>query len=147
MRRLVTFALALAAVLAAPDVARACAASASGTWSFEVRLSPRAGTLCLQYVELHHDATCEGEPESRFEVSCGETHRAAVTDDGVYVSVLAPRASHQSWPIVRVFERGPARITTRVLALDHLDAEGRATSKESRSPGGTKPKPSINFNN
>lgn len=119
----------LVAGMLAPSVVLACEPSASGAWSFELRVSPRAGLLCLYVVGLHHDATCEGEPETRFEVSCGEARRATVTDEGAYVAVLAPRASHRFWPIVRVFERAGQAVVARTLTLAQLDPDASVGSR------------------
>lgn len=121
MRRSMWLVGLLVAGMLAPSSVLACEPSASGAWSFELRVSPRAGDLCLYLVELHHDATCEAEPEARFEVSCGEARRATVTDEGAYVAVLAPRASHRGWPIVRVFERAGEGVVARTLTLAQLD--------------------------
>jgi hypothetical protein len=123
MRIFASLSVLMSLIAITPSLALACEPSEHGAWSYDVSVSPRAGMLCLFLVHLHHDATCSAPAEASFEVSCGETHRAAVTDDGAFVSVLAPRASHRSWPIVRVFERDGANVVARTLTLAELDRE------------------------
>jgi len=106
-----------------PRTAAACDASPSGALSYDLRLSPRAGRQCLYIVEIHRGASCEGAPTRSFELSCGETHRATITDEGAFISVLAPRAGNARWPIVRVFESGDAGIVVaHTLRLEDLNA-------------------------
>ncbi|MBN8611511.1 MAG: hypothetical protein J0L92_13040 [Deltaproteobacteria bacterium] len=129
MRIFASLSLAMSVLAITPDIAFACEPSASGAWSYDVSVSPRAGMLCLFIVHLHHDGTCSAPAEASFEVSCGETHRAAISDDGAYVSVLAPRASHRGWPIVRVFERDGAGVVSRTLTLEQLDPDTTVGSR------------------
>src|SRR5687767_6386910 len=89
-------------LLALPSAARAeCRSSPNGLFSYDLRVSPRAGGMCLHIVELHHGAGC-AQLTAEIELACNETRRMAVTDRGYLVSVLAPRASEREWSIVRV---------------------------------------------
>ncbi len=129
MRFSIAIGLCVLGLSLAPSGALACDASASGTWSYDVRVSPRAGMLCLFIVDLHRGATCAGEATQSFEVSCGETHRAAITDEGAFVSVLAPRASRRTWNAVRVFEVDGSSVVARTLTLEQLDPDATVGSR------------------
>lgn len=135
--------------------ADACRASAHGGASFELRLSSRAGGLCLHTVTVHDGPSCG--PTNvlyRTELACSATRRAAVTDRGVLVSILTPRTSHADWAAVRltwasgqatrtpnqIFEaagQSPARGAVR-LAIEGADLVLRppAPSAEVRVPLG-----------
>lgn len=113
-------ALSFVALSLAPARASACTASAGGGASYEVRLSPRAGVLCLMIVTAYEGASCEPAREigSR-EVGCNVTRRLAITENGALVSILAPRTSHRDWAILQVTSlRAPP--STRALRLDDL---------------------------
>lgn len=115
--------LALALVLAwlAPSTALACTASASGTFSYEVTVSPLAGMRCMHTVTVFDGASCAGAPVGSADLACNFTSRLAIRDDGALVSILAPRTSRRSWNIVRVFRVGDAG-ETGYLRLDDVPA-------------------------
>ena len=101
-----TFALVLAFVLV-PSVALACEASAGGARSFQTRVSPRAGILCLYTLIEYEGATCDaGREIARADDGCSRLRRLALTDAGVFVSIAAPRTSRRGWTILRVFTIG-----------------------------------------
>jgi hypothetical protein len=102
-----------------------CRASASGAFSFDVRLSPLAGRACLMDVTVFAGPSCE--PARRQWSStrgCNETDRMAVTDRGDLVSILAPATSHRDWAIVSVIEWRSGRVTAATLALQDLPGAG-----------------------
>lgn len=99
-RSIVAFALAL---LATSPAAGQCVRSEQGTYSFGMRLSPRAGIRCLMIADVYDGASCE--PSRRtwsVELGCNESRRMAISDRGRLVSILAPRTSQPAWDIVRV---------------------------------------------
>lgn len=116
-----TFVLMLAFWLV-PPTALACEASTGGARSFDLRVSPQAGYLCLYTLTEYEGATCEvGREIARSTEACNITSRLALTDEGVFVSIAAPRTSHRAWTIVRVFTIGDgARRVER--SLDDLPA-------------------------
>ena len=97
MRALLVVLVLVVAPAVAPRMARAeCRSSPSAAHSYETRLSPRAGILCLYIADVYAGGACEGEPAWSVELSCGETSRLAVTDHGRLISILAPRATSPS---------------------------------------------------
>jgi hypothetical protein len=107
--------------LGLPAAALACTPSAHGSSSFEVRVSPRAGYVCAHVITVYEGGSCSGTVAGAVDVGCGLTSRLAIRDDGVLVSILAPRASRRRWSILRVFRVGdPER--AGYLSLDDLPA-------------------------
>jgi len=107
-----------------PASALACEASDGGTRSFDLHVSPRAGIFCFYTLTLYEGAICEvGREIASSTEGCAGMHRLAVTDEGTFVSIAAPRASHRDWAIVRVFRIGEGARSVSVT-LDDL----RATS-------------------
>jgi hypothetical protein len=116
-----TFALAFLICLA-PATALACEASSGGARSFDVRLSPQAGMMCLHTLTEYEGATCEaGREIARSTEGCSITRRLALTDDGTFVSIAAPRTSRRRWTIVRVFTIGEGARRANIT-LDDLPA-------------------------
>ncbi len=111
--------LVIAWLVAAPG-ARACEPSAGGARSFDTRVSPLAGGVCLHTLTLYEGATCDEAHRIAVEtVACGTTRRLVVLDDGTFVSIGAPRTSHRDWAIVTVFTIGDGARRADV-ALDDL---------------------------
>jgi hypothetical protein len=108
-------------LLALPAPALACTASASGTFSYEITVSPRAGILCAHVITVYEGASCSGPAAGAADVGCNLTSRLAIRDDGALVSILAPRTARRSWNILRVFRVGDAD-TAGYLRLDDLPA-------------------------
>ncbi len=103
-----------------PSVAFACEASTGGTRSFDTRVSPRAGILCLYTLTEYAGATCEaGREIARADDGCSRLRRLALTDEGVFLSIAAPRTSRRAWTIVRVFTIGDGARSVDV-SLDDL---------------------------
>jgi hypothetical protein len=96
-------ALPLLFLCAMPTPVLACTPSAGGTFSYEITLSPRAGGMCAHIVTVYEGASCSGAEAGHVEVGCNLTSRLAIRDDGVLVSILAPRTSRRAWNILRVF--------------------------------------------
>ena len=143
MRALLVVLLLVIAPAVAPRTARAeCMSSPSAAHSYQTRLSPRAGILCLYIADVYAGGACEGEPAWSVELSCGETSRLAVTDRGRLISILAPRASRPEWNIVRITtrDRAPVRIplgdlpgASALRGAVRLDFDGGALRLRSRA--------------
>lgn len=107
-------------LLLAPNIALACDASTGGARSFDTRVSPRAGILCLYTLTEYEGGTCEaGRELAQSTEGCSRVRRLALTDAGVFVSIAAPRTSRRRWTIVRVFTIGEGARSVDV-ALDDL---------------------------
>jgi len=105
-----------------PDVALACEASTGGARSFDTRVSPRAGILCLYTLTEYEGATCEaGREIARADDGCSRLRRLALTDEGVFVSIAAARTSRRAWTILRVFTIGDGARSVDV-SMDDLPA-------------------------
>jgi hypothetical protein len=116
-----TFALVLVFALI-PNVAFACEASTGGARSFERRVSPRSGIFCFYLVTEYEGGTCEaGREIARTDEGCSRLQRLALTDEGVFVSIAAPRTSRRAWTILRVFTIGDGARTVDV-SLEDLSA-------------------------
>jgi hypothetical protein len=117
--------LALLAVGCPSARAQSCSASIGNAFSYDTRVSPRAGVVCLFVVTVYEGASCEAEHRRwSGELGCNEARRMRVTDAGRLVSILAPRASNRLWPIVRVFTAEGA--TMRRLSFRLVDLPGAA---------------------
>lgn len=100
------WALLALAILAATRPAHAeCRASPSGVHSFDLRVSARAGGMCLHVVDVYAGVGCAGL-EWSVTLACNFTERLAITDHGRLISILAPYAARRDWDILRV--TGPA---------------------------------------
>lgn len=98
-----------------------CAASPSGAFSHDVRVSPRAGGACLYVVTVYDGGACEPARRSwSAELGCSEARRMRVTDRGRLVSILAPRARNPLWPIVRIFAAEGTGVRRTSLRLRDL---------------------------
>ena len=94
------------AALVPPAVAAAeCRPSPSGARSVDTRLSARAGYLCIHTVHVYAGSACEGTPEWSIDLACSQTSRLAITDRGLLISILAPRARSRDWAILSVIDR------------------------------------------
>lgn len=90
-------------LLGVPAPALACTASAAGSFSYEITLSPRAGIMCAHIISVYEGGSCGGAALGAVDVGCHLTSRLAIRDDGTLVSILAPRTARRSWNILRVF--------------------------------------------
>ncbi|MDQ3036133.1 MAG: hypothetical protein M3Y87_27275 [Myxococcota bacterium] len=112
-----------ALLLAMPERATAqCRASAAGTYSFDMRVSVRAGVLCIHTVDVYAGASCDGAPEWSVDLGCNQTSRLAISDRARLISVLAPRASHRDWAIVTVTSREGGSVALRLGELPGIEA-------------------------
>jgi len=69
-------------------------------------VSPAAGYLAICDLTLYEGASCAPErARGSTRTSCHDD-RLAVTDDGTFVDILAPRTSRRAWNIVHVFTVG-----------------------------------------
>lgn len=97
-------ALLLSTALFLPSAAHAeCRPSPGGQFSYDTRLSPRAGRVCLYIADVHASAQCAQLAWS-VELPCSQTERLVVSDCGALLSLLAPRASRPDATILRVTE-------------------------------------------
>ena len=110
---------ALVALLGAPT-AYACEPSPSGVRSFDTRVSPAAGGLCLYTLTLYEGARCDDAHRlAADDVDCATGRRLALLDDGTFVSIRAARAAHRDWAVLTVFTIGPGAHRAS-LTLDDL---------------------------
>lgn len=115
-------ALALAAFFIlplSPGMARAeeCQASAGGSFSVQMELSPASGCLCLTNVSVFEGASCSGAMRWGVVVGCSESRRLVVSDTGRLVTLQADRASRREWEIVRVFEYDSEAAPRRAIVI------------------------------
>ena len=119
---------ALVAALAAvcsPARAQTCVSSAGNAFSYDTRVSPRAGGACRYVVTVFEGASCEAEHRRwSADLACNEARRMRVTDAGRLISILAPRASNRLWPIVRIFMADG--VDVRRVSLRLMDLPGAA---------------------
>jgi hypothetical protein len=116
-----TIVILLATLLWSPPSRAQCRASASATYSLQIRLSPAAGGACLMVAEVFAGPDCRPD-QSRWSETfgCNVTDRMAVTDRGNLVSILAPATAHRDWSIVAVHSWRDGRVVGTWLSLDEI---------------------------
>jgi hypothetical protein len=116
-----TIVIFLAMLLWSSSAHAECRSSANAAYSFDVRLSPAAGCMCLMVAEVFAGPDCRPQ-ESRWSETfgCNVTDRMAVTDQGNLVSILAPATAHRDWSIVAVHSWRDGRVVGTWLSLDEI---------------------------
>lgn len=80
----------------------ACRASANGAHSFDTRLSPRAGTMCVMAVAVSAGGACAQPPRWAVGLPCDQASHSAISNNGRLLSILLPRTKSQDLNVVRI---------------------------------------------
>ncbi len=126
-------------VLSAASHAEACTPSIGGRVSYDVDLT-MAGLVSVCAVTLHAGPSCDpDEVLGTTLISCGHGDRLLLTDEGVFVVLLAPRAARRDWSIVRLFTVGDGARGIDVRLADLPETERlRGSIRVSFAPGGVR---------
>jgi hypothetical protein len=102
MMRFGVWVLLLPALLVAADAVAACRVSASGSFSFDTRLTPGPARVCRMTVQVFDGRACGATPRWQALLPCDQTERMAISDRGRLISILTPVAKRRDLNAVRV---------------------------------------------
>jgi hypothetical protein len=97
----VAAALALVAA-SARGAAAACRASENKAFSYDTRLSPGAGGVCLMIADVFAGGTCGAPARWSIKMSCEQTKQMAISNTGRLVSILNPRTKRRDLNVIRI---------------------------------------------